>query len=114
MNILQRLIQYGALVMAMLLSGCGSISTIGKPDAIVASDLRRHHSNCNSIPRLYSGVSYDFCRIDSRYQSMGTDVFGSFILLFFVIDTLPSAVVDTLATPYTGYQQIQHKNITIK
>jgi uncharacterized protein YceK len=102
-----------ALIASLSLTGCGSLSTLGKPDGVIASDLSRHHSNCKSMPRIYSGVSYDICRMNSRYQSMSHDVFGTFILAFFIVDLLPSAVVDTLALPYSGYQQHRYGDIVM-
>ena len=107
------LLAFITFITTVLLTGCGSLSTLGKPDGVIASDLSRHHSNCKSMSRMYSGVSYDICRMNSRYQSMSHDVFGTFILAFFIVDLAPSAVVDTLALPYTGYQQNRYGEIVM-
>lgn len=48
------------------LGGCGSVNTLVRDDASAAHDLRLKATACTSLPRVYSGVSYTFCRLNVK------------------------------------------------
>ena len=94
-------------VLTWVLSGCGSVSTVLQGDADAARDLRKKKTYCQSIPRIYSGVAFDFCTLNAPPDPTG-------MLAPFVWFDLPlSAVFDTLSLPYTVYRQITDSNLSI-
>lgn len=103
----------GLLLGLYLLSGCGSIITLSNSDAEVSSQLRKVDSYCGTVPRIYSGVVFDYC-------SMLSDQTARWSLVWFVpvgyyaIDMLGSAVVDTVALPYTVHTQMQSGSFHIQ
>ncbi|WP_285419779.1 YceK/YidQ family lipoprotein [Pseudomonas sp. efr-133-TYG-5] len=94
-------------VVLWLLTGCGSAVTVLQDEADVARDLRKLKTYCQSLPRVYSGVAYDFCALHAPPDPTG-------ILLPFVLVDLPlSGVLDTVVLPYTIYRQVMEGNIGI-
>lgn len=84
------------VILIFVMSGCLSIYTI--TDSTNEDDCKF----CKNIPRVYSGAKYDlFC-------SLRADNVGLFI---FLLDTPLSIAVDTVALPYTIYQQIKYGSI---
>ena len=96
---------HGVLLAAMLLSGCGTLQTVVRSDEAAAASLKEQKSYCGAVPRIYSGVTYDFCTlyaplkegIDAQKYDNGTIVV--------LIDALISGVLDTVLLPYTIYRQ---------
>ncbi len=94
-------------VISAVLSGCGSVSTVLQGDADAARDLRKKKTYCQSIPRIYSGLAFDFCTLNAPPDPTG-------MLAPFVLLDLPlSAVFDTVSLPYTIYRQIEDGNLSI-
>ena len=109
------------LLMAGLLSGCGSYHTLRSDDVVNASELRLKGTYCGAIPRVYSGVVWDACQLygeppaDTGYTpppTPATSTFGPPILP--VLDMVFSGVVDTLALPYTLYRQSRDGSIELR
>jgi uncharacterized protein YceK len=98
----------------ILIGGCGSLATVGREDREISARLGKLRTRCLSIPRLYSGVAYDFCRINSVYDSVGADFYGGFLFAFLIVDGACSFVADTLVLPYTGYQQAESGSVVIQ
>jgi uncharacterized protein YceK len=98
---------HGMLLLALALTGCGTINTTFRPDSVAGEKLTDWKSNCSSIPRVYSGVMLDFCELNaepkqsSAYQKTNAP---EWVLL----DMGLSGIVDTLLLPYTIYQQNQY------
>lgn len=89
------------------LSGCGSTVTVLQDEADVARDLRKLKTYCQTLPRVYSGLAYDFCAMNAPPDPTG-------ILLPFVLVDLPlSGVLDTVVLPYTVYRQVMEGSISI-
>ena len=84
---------------SLALSGCGTVLTVlqGEEDAV--SDLRKHKTYCQSIPRVYSGLAYDFCVLNAPPEP------GGYLASFVVLDLTLSGVLDTVVLPYTIYRQ---------
>lgn len=93
-------------VLFSVLSGCGSVSTVFQHDADVARNLRKQKTYCQSIPRIYSGLAFDFCMLNAPPNPAGA--------VSFVLFDLPlSAAFDTVLLPYTIYRQAGDGNMSI-
>jgi uncharacterized protein YceK len=97
--------------MSLLLSGCGSINTVLRGDEVTSRELIDAKSYCATVPRIYSGVYYDFCVLNApapdQPSRSGYGMPGLFV------DAVACAVLDTVALPYTIYQQSQDGSIEI-
>lgn len=94
-------------VFSWLLAGCGSVLSVLQDDADVARDMCKQKTYCQSIPRIYSGLAFDFCVLNAPPDPSG-------VLLPFVLLDLPlSGVFDTVALPYTVYRQVTDGNLGI-
>lgn len=98
------------LLILIGLSGCGTLNTVTQPDQTVASRLKQQNTYCTSLPRIYSGVTYNLCQL---YSSPGSGHFA-WSLDLYIIDSLMSAVIDTVLLPYTGYRQIKDGSIHVQ
>ncbi|WP_338800633.1 YceK/YidQ family lipoprotein [Pseudomonas sp. RSB 5.4] len=92
---------------AWLLSGCGTAASVMQMDADVARDMRKQKTYCQSIPRIYSGLAFDFCVLHAPPDPSG-------VLVPFVLLDLPlSGVLDTVVLPYTIYRQASDGSLGI-
>ena len=92
------------------LPGCGTLQSTTQSDSLIKRDLNHYRSHCRAIPRMYSGVSYGFCMLNSA----PSNEFQQLILGYYLVDTVPSALLDTILLPYTGFQQVQNGNISVQ
>ncbi len=99
-------------VWCYLLLGCGTVNTVLKGDEVTRRNLKQEKTYCESIPRVYSGVSYNLCILHGPPQHIEVVTLG-FIPLQ-ILDFIPSAILDTLALPYTIYRQSEDGNIDIR
>ena len=90
-----------------VLSGCGSAMTVLQDDADAARDMRKQKTYCQSIPRIYSGLAYDFCVLNAPPDPSG------FLVPFVLLDLPLSGVFDTVVLPYTIYRQSADGNLSI-
>jgi hypothetical protein len=58
-------------VISLALTGCGTVSTVFQDEADAAHGLRRQKTYCQSIPRVYSGLAYDFCILNAPPDPTG-------------------------------------------
>lgn len=86
----------GAL--SLVLAGCGTVSTVLQDDASAAQGLRKQKTYCQSIPRVYSGLAYDFCVLNAPPDPTGM------LVPFVLLDLALSGVLDTAVLPYTLYR----------
>lgn len=100
------------LLAVVLLSGCGSINTVLREDDYAQRELTDLKTRCETIPRVYSGVAYDFCSLNAEYK-YGTDTSGP-LLAGALLDGVLSGALDTLALPYTLYHQANEGSMTIR
>jgi uncharacterized protein YceK len=91
----------------LVLSGCGTANTVLREDAAAARELRNQKTYCQSIPRVYSGVAFDFCLLHAVPDPTGI------LVPFVLLDITVSGIVDTVALPYTVYRQGTDGNISI-
>jgi len=94
-------------VFLSVLSGCGSVSTVLQLDADAARNLRKQKTYCQSIPRIYSGLAFDFCILNAPPNPAG------FMVPLVLLDLPLSAAFDTLSLPYTIYRQAADGNLSI-
>jgi uncharacterized protein YceK len=91
------------------LTACGTVTTLSNSDYEIASKLKRQNSNCESIPRVYSGVSYNVCKMNSNKNS----IYFDWLLGFYLLDSVASAATDTVALPFTVFSQEKNGNLMI-
>ncbi|MHC8330940.1 YceK/YidQ family lipoprotein [Pseudomonas sp. LB3P25] len=92
---------------SLALSGCGTAVTVLQDDEDAARSLRKQKTYCQSIPRIYSGLAYDFCVLNAPPDPTG------FLVPFVLLDLTLSGVFDTVSLPYTIYRQAADGNISI-
>lgn len=102
----------GSILMAIALTGCGTVSSVLQDDSVAGNDLKKRQTYCDSISRIYSGVGYDFCIMHApelpQKSWKGSPTAG-----LVVLDIMLSGLTDTLVLPYTAYKQLKHGNIEI-
>ena len=97
------------LLLMICIQACGTITTLSESDQRIASKLNKKDTYCESVSRVYSGVSYDFCSLNSKPNDTEIDV----LVGFYLLDGVLSAASDTLVLPYTIYQQSKKGSIQI-
>lgn len=100
----------GFLVATVFLASCGSFNTLTRDDNAIARSLIKQNTHCTGITRVYSGVAYDFCILNSQQAGI---VFEP-LALFYVVDALVCTVTDTLVLPYSLHQQRERGNIELR
>ena len=102
----------------MLLSiscvSCATVKTVNPEEGHVDISYGKNKCQCGSIPRVYSGAAYNFCRLHGEPR---TEPAYEFQVLngvpFLVIDTFFSVLADTVLLPYTVYRQVNDGNIQV-
>ncbi|NMX90404.1 MULTISPECIES: YceK/YidQ family lipoprotein [unclassified Pseudomonas] len=94
-------------VMSLMLSGCGTVNTVLRDDLAATRELRKQKTYCQSIPRVYSGVAFDFCLLNAQPDFTGV------LVPAVLVDIVASGAVDTVLLPYTIYRQSTDGNIGI-
>lgn len=84
---------------SLTLTGCGTAATVLQDDAEAAQGLRRQKTYCQSIPRIYSGLAYDFCVLHAPPDPTGI------LVPLILVDLALSGALDTVVLPYTIYRQ---------
>lgn len=92
------------VVVAGMLTGCGTINTVFRDDVVTSDNLKEAESFCGAVPRVYSGVVYDFCLLHGQAPKPGHSRSGP-QMSFVALDIGVSAILDTLMLPYTLYRQ---------
>ncbi|MDX9669355.1 MULTISPECIES: YceK/YidQ family lipoprotein [unclassified Pseudomonas] len=101
------------LLATMVLTACGTVQTVVSSDQKTAERLRNEKTYCGAVPRIYSGVTYDFCLMHAELKD-GVDVFDyKNANPGVLIDAAASGVLDTLLLPYTIYKQQADGSIVI-
>lgn len=101
------------LVISVVLAGCSTVKTVQTDEYGIKVSWQGYKSKCKSIPRVYSGVAYNFCLLYGEANSSPNsyDIQGAEILLW---DSAFSLVADTLILPYTISTQIESGNIPVR
>ncbi|MBH3416422.1 YceK/YidQ family lipoprotein [Pseudomonas putida] len=95
------------IVLVTALSGCGTVRTVSEESKAVG-DLAEWNSYCPAIPRVYSGVAYQFCNLTGPERT-GIHSHPYEIL----VDMAASCIADTVVLPYTSYKQYKYGNMVI-
>ena len=101
------------LLLALSLTGCGTVNTVIRSDDVVKENMNEVETKCDSIPRVYSGISYDICYLHARPELTYHGIPSSSPPLIFA-DILFSGVIDTVILPYSIYKQSQGGSIKVK
>ena len=99
-------------LIAFSLLGCGTINTTIRSDSVARRNLNQVETSCKTIPRVYSGVSYDICIL--RGKPSHTMLWLGSAPQLILVDLALSSVLDTIALPYTVYGQINDGFIDLK
>lgn len=90
---------------ALMLAGCGTVQTVMRSDEVAAKSLKEHKSYCGAVPRIYSGVTYDFCTLNAPLEKGRDAQEHNNAPAIVLIDVVLSGALDTLLLPYTFYRQ---------
>ncbi|MDX1442425.1 MAG: YceK/YidQ family lipoprotein [Gammaproteobacteria bacterium] len=108
------------LAASLLLSACGTTQTVAVgPHESISITASGENTRCDWIPRVYSGVAWNFCYLNSPYGAtagVGGDAMDNTIIgvPFFLFDFAMSAAFDTIALPWTIYTQSHYGNIEVR
>jgi len=100
-----------AACLSTLLSGCGSIITVVRDDTVTSQYLAEAKSYCGAVPRVYSGLMFDFCLLhappadEHNYKTTPP--------ILEVFDMGLSAITDTVLLPYTLIRQHNDGSIEV-
>ncbi|TSD79427.1 YceK/YidQ family lipoprotein [Pseudomonas sp. KBS0710] len=94
-------------VFSLALSGCASVNTVFRDDLSATRELRKQKTYCESIPRAYSGLAFNFCLLNAPPDFTGV------LVPLVLVDMTASGIVDTVVLPYTIYQQSTLGNMGI-
>lgn len=116
MNIEQKIVLRKGIIYAVLglsASSCATVKTIDPPKNHINISHYGKKSYCESIPRVYSGLSYNLCLLYGE-PSKKVNIGSSFNRIpFVVIDSAFSAVSDTIVLPYTLVMQANKGSIKV-
>ncbi|MBV4454023.1 MULTISPECIES: YceK/YidQ family lipoprotein [Pseudomonas] len=94
-------------IVSLAASGCGTLNTVFREDIAATRELRKQKTYCEAIPRIYSGLAFDFCLLHATPDPTGV------LIPLALADIAASGVLDTMVLPYTVYRQIEDGNIRI-
>jgi uncharacterized protein YceK len=93
------------LLAALIIAGCGTVQTVMRGDEVAAKSLKERKSYCGAVPRIYSGVTYDFCILNAPLEKGRDAEVHDNAPAIVLIDVVLSGALDTLLLPYTLYRQ---------
>ncbi len=105
---------YCALTALLTVSGCGTINTVMRGDDVVKRNMDKVDTKCSAIPRIYSGVVYDFCLLHAKPLPEGQWSSSTNDITLIGLDLVFSCVLDTLVLPYGIYKQVNDGSIRVK
>lgn len=101
------------ILFALCTCSCATIKTIDPPKNHINISHYGKKSFCENIPRIYSGISYNFCLFygePSERENIGGSINN---VPFVFIDTVFSAVTDTIVLPYTIVMQAEKGSLKV-
>ncbi len=94
-----------------LCSGCGTHKVLSADQNRVLSPVHRNSkTNCDSVPRVYGGISYNLC-LSIFSDRVGGASFNSLESSWYLVDSTLSLIADTLVLPYSIYAQCNSGNV---
>ncbi|MBV4477839.1 YceK/YidQ family lipoprotein [Pseudomonas sp. B2M1-30] len=101
------------MLAALMLAGCGTVQTVALSDKKASEQLKAKKTYCGAVPRIYSGVTFDFCMLHAeRPDDVDAYTYNN-APLGIAIDAVASGALDTLLLPYTIYKQHADGSIEI-
>lgn len=101
------------ILLTLVCSGCATSKTVNViENGAIAHNYWNSRTHCNSLPRVYSGVAHNAC-FALFAERTGGAIYNSFEVGGYLLDSLASAVADTLVLPYTICTQYQSGNIRV-
>ena len=94
-------------IVSLTISGCGTLNTVFREDIAATRELRKQKTYCEAIPRVYSGVAFDFCLLHASPDPTGV------LIPVALADIAVSGALDTVVLPYTIYRQVEDGNINV-
>lgn len=94
-------------IVSLTVSGCGTLNTVLREDIAATRELRKQKTYCEAIPRVYSGVAFDFCLLHAAPDPTGV------LIPLVLADIAVSGALDTVVLPYTVYRQVRDGNIKV-
>lgn len=92
------------VAVVLSLSGCGTINTVFYEDKSITSSLQKKKTNCDTLPRFYSGISYDLCVLHGPPEPNISNAPGApEAYPWPIMDLIPSLVLDTLFFCHTQF-----------
>lgn len=106
---------FGFVVASLLLTACGSLQTLDpNAERYLATQQRYESTNCETIPRIYSGVSLDICMAFIGPPREYSEAATRDMLDYYIFDIIFSGIIDTAALPYTIVRQINDGSYQLK
>lgn len=101
------------VLLTVAFNGCATTKTVSivENGAIPRSNWNTK-THCDSLPRIYSGLAHNACFALFAERANGA-IYNSFEVGSYVLDSVASAVADTLVLPYTICTQYQRGNIKV-
>lgn len=102
------------LALTLALGACGNIVTVYQGDIATSKQLLDQKSSCGAVPRVYSGVMFDFCMLNAPApEHPDTSTYGPGQVTGLFVDLAFSGILDTVVLPYTIYRQSTDGSIEI-
>lgn len=96
----------------LVMVGCGTVTTVLREDVATVRALKTSKTYCQSVPRIYSGVTYNLCILHGPPNSTGDITLNN--VPWTLIDIPLSGITDTLLLPYTIYRQSADGSIELQ
>jgi uncharacterized protein YceK len=100
-------------LLVLLCCSCATVKTLDASQNHINISHQGKKSYCEEIPRIYSGISYNFCLMygePSDVANIGSTING---IPTVFIDSLFSVAADTIVLPYTITTQAKKGSIKV-
>lgn len=95
-----------SLIFLMIVcSACATVKTVDPQRNRITVEYRGAKTYCETIPRIYSGVTYNLCMFYGEPNRQVTPAMSAILIPYRITDTVLSAVADTIVLPYTLFLQ---------
>lgn len=102
------------IMLAVCVVGCGTFKTTALDEPRIEIGTKSKRSLCTSIPRVYSGVFYNFCWLHRETNPNHSAIRSTGDLPIIAVDTVLSGLMDTILLPYSIYKQAEEGSITVE
>lgn len=112
-NLLLRKFKAVIILLVLACGGCATSKTVNiAENGAISDNYWNSKTNCNSLPRVYSGLAHNACFTLFASRANGS-LYNSFEIGGYVLNSMACAVADTLVLPYTIYKQFQWGSIQV-